>query len=45
MKVIWTPEANLDRLDVQEYIATDNPRAAVKMDQLFLDAAAQLSDF
>lgn len=45
MKVIWTPEANQDRLDVQDHIAIDNPRSAVKLDQLFLDAAAKLGEF
>lgn len=35
MQVIWTPEALQDRLDIWEYIATDNPRAAVHMDELF----------
>lgn len=45
MKVVWTPEALQDRLDIWEYIATDNPRAAVRMDELFSAAAATLVDF
>lgn len=45
MKVIWTPEAEADRLDIVEYIADDNPIAAVRMDQLFSDAAATLAQF
>ncbi|MCG8274200.1 type II toxin-antitoxin system RelE/ParE family toxin [Aquamicrobium sp. NLF2-7] len=45
MKVVWTPEANQDRLEILEYIATDNPRAAARMDQLFIDAAGQLGEF
>lgn len=45
MKVLWTPEANQDRLDIQEYIAVANPRAAARFDTIFLDAAAQLGDF
>lgn len=45
MKVVWTPEALQDRLDIWEYIATDNPRAAVRMDELFSVAAATLVDF
>lgn len=45
MQVIWTPEALQDRLDIWEYIATDNPRAAVHMDELFSAAAASLADF
>ena len=42
MKVIWTPEAEQDRIDVWEYIAADNPHAAAKMDELFSAAAARL---
>lgn len=45
MKIIWTPEAEQDRADVREYIAADNPRAAVRMDQLFSDVAAKLANF
>lgn len=45
MKVIWTPEAEADRQDIVEYIADDNPIAAVRMDQLFSDAAATLTQF
>lgn len=44
MKVIWTPEAQLDRADIWEYIATDNPRAASKMDELFSEAASRLTE-
>ncbi|BBE08280.1 RelE/StbE family addiction module toxin [Mycoavidus cysteinexigens] len=44
MRVIWTPEAQQDRTDVWDYIAADNPRAAVQMDELFSDAAARLAD-
>lgn len=45
MKVRWTPEAEQDRNDVWGYIADDNPLAAVRMDELFSDAAAKLADF
>lgn len=45
MKVIWTPEALQDRLDIWDYIAAENPRAAVHMDELFSAAAASLADF
>nr|WP_256833250.1 type II toxin-antitoxin system RelE/ParE family toxin [Pseudomonas oleovorans] len=45
MQVIWTPEALQDRLDIWEYIATENPRTAVHMDELFSAAAASLADF
>ncbi|MDR2196331.1 MAG: type II toxin-antitoxin system RelE/ParE family toxin [Gallionellaceae bacterium] len=42
MIVIWTPEAERDRADIWDYIAADNPDAAVQMDTLFSDAAARL---
>ena len=45
MKVRWTPEAERDRDDVWEYIANDNPMAAISMDELFSDAAAKLADY
>ena len=45
MQVVWTPEARQDRLDIWEYIVTENPRAAVHMDELFSSAAASLADF
>lgn len=44
MKVIWTPEAEQDRDNIWLYISADNPRAAVRMDELFSDAAARLLD-
>ena len=44
MKVLWTPEALQDRLDIWEYIAADNPIAASWMDELFSDAAARLAE-
>lgn len=43
MKVVWTPEARLDRVDVWEFIAADKPHAAARMDALFSDAAAGLA--
>ena len=43
MKVVWTPEALQDRIDIWDYIASDNPTAALKMDELFSCAAARLS--
>lgn len=42
MKVIWTPEAEQDRIDVWDYIAAENPHAAVQLDELFSDAVARL---
>jgi toxin ParE1/3/4 len=45
VKVFWTPEAEQNRIDIWEFLAADNPRAAGRMDQLFSDAAATLSHF
>ena len=44
MRVIWTPEAQQDRADIWDYIAADNPRAAVRIDELFSDAATRLAE-
>lgn len=43
MKVIWTPEARQDRSAIWDHIAADNPRAAIRLDELFSDAAASLA--
>lgn len=43
MKVVWTSEAHQDRADVWDYIAADNPHATARMDEIFSDAAARLS--
>ena len=45
MKVYWTAEAEQDRIDIWDYIATENPQAAARMDDLFSAAAAKLEDF
>lgn len=42
MTLIWTPEALQDRFDIWDFIATDNPHAAARMDELFSDAANRL---
>ncbi len=44
MRVIWSPEAQQDRADIWDYIASDNPLAAVRLDELFSDAGARLTD-
>jgi addiction module RelE/StbE family toxin len=44
VRLVWTPEALLDPGDIWDYIATDNPLAAARMDELFSDAAARLVD-
>ena len=45
MKVIWTPEAEQDRADIWDYIASDNPVAAVHMDNVFSEAADRLATY
>lgn len=45
MKVNWTANAKEDRENIVEYIAHDNPRAALKIDDLFSEAASRLADF
>jgi addiction module RelE/StbE family toxin len=45
VKVRWVAAANRDRAEIIAYIAADNPRAALKLDQLFSDAAAKLANF
>jgi addiction module RelE/StbE family toxin len=44
VKVVWTPEALQDRIDIWDYIATDNPPAAVRMDTLFSESASRLTE-
>lgn len=43
MRVVWTPEAQQDRSDIWDYIAADNPYAAVRIDEIFSDAASRLT--
>lgn len=43
MTVFWTPAALQDRSDIWDYIAADNPGAAMRMDLLFSEAAARLA--
>ncbi|MDI7776287.1 type II toxin-antitoxin system RelE/ParE family toxin [Asticcacaulis sp. EMRT-3] len=45
MKLVWAPKALADRLNILEFIAADNPRAALGMDDLFRRAAEGLLDF
>lgn len=42
MRVIWTPQAELDRLSIFQYILNDNEAAALRMDALFGGAAKRL---
>jgi addiction module RelE/StbE family toxin len=43
--VVWTPEAEQDRADIWDSIAVDKPGAAVRMDELFSNAAARLTAY
>lgn len=45
MKVRWTPDANRDRAEIRRYIRKHNPKAAIEMHLLFVQAAARLADF
>lgn len=42
MELFWTPEAIQDRNDIYDYIETDNPSAALDLDELFEEKAALL---
>jgi addiction module RelE/StbE family toxin len=44
VKVRWTASARQDRIEIREYIAVGNRRAAARMDALFSKAATRLSD-
>lgn len=44
MKLVWTPEALQDRVDIWDYIAADSPHAAARMDELFSDWARRLTE-
>ena len=39
MKLFWTLEAHQDRRDVRDYIARDNPVAAVALDEMVTQKA------
>ena len=45
MKLVWTRLAQADRRAIREYIATDDQRAALAMDELFTQKAARLAQF
>ena len=44
MSVVWTRAAEQDLSEIVEFIALDNPLAAIEMDELILAAANRLSD-
>ncbi|MHA6686921.1 type II toxin-antitoxin system RelE/ParE family toxin [Mesorhizobium sp. A556] len=45
MKVGWSSDAEDDRADIRNYIATDNPRAALRVDQALGATAERLGTF
>lgn len=45
MKVNWTPEAEQDRLDIIEYVASENFAAAEKLNLLFDRAVDRIAAF
>ncbi len=44
MKLVWTLPAREDRKSIREYIAVDNPSAALDLDELLSERAARLLD-
>lgn len=40
----WTAAAEQDRAAIVDYIAQDNPIAAVRMDERFAEASARLAE-
>lgn len=44
MKVFWASAAEQDRADIIDYIGQDNPLAAIRMDELFTEAAGRLAE-
>ena len=45
MKIRWAAAARQDRAEVIAYIASKNPYAALKMDELFSEAVKKLAVF
>ncbi len=44
MKLVWTQLARLDRQQIREYIANENPYAALAFDELISEKATRLID-
>jgi len=44
MRVLWALAAEQDRADIVDFIAQDNPHAAIRMDELFGAAASRLAE-
>lgn len=45
IQLLWTPEAAQDRDEIYEHIETDNPAAALALDELFAEKAGRLIDY
>ncbi|MDY0049471.1 MAG: type II toxin-antitoxin system RelE/ParE family toxin [Halothiobacillaceae bacterium] len=45
MTVFWASAAEQDRADIIDYISQDNPLAAIRMDELFAEAAGRLAEY
>lgn len=44
MRVLWALSAEQDRADIVDFIAQDNPLAAVRMDEIFSAAVGRLAE-
>jgi toxin ParE1/3/4 len=44
VKLAWTRTAAADRREIRDYIAQDNPAAALALDELFSEKASRLVD-
>ena len=44
MRLFWTPEALADRRAIYDHIETDNPAAALALDELFSEKVSRLVD-
>lgn len=44
MKIRWTLAAEQDRADIVDFIAQDNPLAAIRMDEIFSAAVGRLAE-
>ena len=44
MKLVWTRTASSDRKEIREYIAQNNPAAALALDELISEKASRLVD-
>jgi toxin ParE1/3/4 len=45
VKIIWSASAQLNLADIVHFIASENPHAALHMDELLSEAASKLREF